>query len=143
MNTVLATTVKHQTEFDRTVDKLEVLITGLKNRADPLAAAAAHISSAAGTLADLLGADRPLLHSSFGHLEGIQQPLIDELAELDHVLGKLPDAYRIIGRAGGIYGDFFNFYLCDISLKVNGLQPGGPVRTVKLFGQPTGRCTPQ
>lgn len=55
MNTVLATTVKHQTEFDRTVDKLEVLITGLKNRADPLAAAAAHISSAAGTLADLLG----------------------------------------------------------------------------------------
>lgn len=117
LNTVLATTVKHQTEFDRTVDKLEVLITGLKNRADPLAAAAAHISSAAGTLADLLGADRPLLHSSFGHLEGIQQPLIDELAELDHVLGKLPDAYRIIGRAGGIYGDFFNFYLCDISLK--------------------------
>lgn len=87
LNTVLATTVKHQTEFDRTVDKLEVLITGLKNRADPLAAAAAHISSAAGTLADLLGADRPLLHSSFGHLEGIQQPLIDELAELDHVLG--------------------------------------------------------
>lgn len=55
LNTVLATTVKHQTEFDRTVDKLEVLITGLKNRADPLAAAAAHISSAAGTLADLLG----------------------------------------------------------------------------------------
>lgn len=84
-----------------------------------------------------------MLHSSFGHLEGIQQPRIDELAELDHVLGKLPDAYRIIGRAGGIYGDFFNFYLCDISLKVNGLQPGGPVRTVKLFGQPTGRCTPQ
>lgn len=38
LNTVLATTVKHQTEFDRTVDKLEVLITGLKNRADPLAA---------------------------------------------------------------------------------------------------------
>jgi phospholipid/cholesterol/gamma-HCH transport system substrate-binding protein len=143
LNTVLATTVKHQQQFDQTVDKLDVLITGLKNRADPLAAAAAHISNAAGTLADLLSEDRPLLNSTFRHLEAIQQPLIGDLPTLDGVLGKLPDAYRIIGRVGGTYGDFFNFYLCDISLKVNGLQPGGPVRTIKLFGQPTGRCTPQ
>ena len=143
LNTVLATTVKHQQEFDRTVDKLELLITGLKNRADPLAAATAHISNAAGTLADLLSEDRPLLHNTVGELEGVQQPIIDQLPSLDEVLRKLPDAYRIIGRVGGIYGDFYNFYLCDISLKVNGLQPGGPVRVVKLFGQPTGRCTPQ
>jgi phospholipid/cholesterol/gamma-HCH transport system substrate-binding protein len=143
LNTVLATAVKHEKEFDGTVDKLEVLITGLKNRADPLAAAVAHIGGAAGTLADLLGEDRPLLHSTVGYLEGIQQPIINELPALDDVLRKLPDAYRIIGRAGGTYGDFFNFYLCDLSLKVNGLQPGGPVRTVKLFGQPTGRCMPQ
>ena len=143
LNTVLATTVKHEKEFDGTVDKLEVLITGLKNRADPLAAAVAHIGDAAGTLADLLAEDRPLLHTTIGYLEGIQQPIINELPTLDDVLHKLPDAYRIIGRAGGTYGDFFNFYLCDLSLKVNGLQPGGPVRTIKLFGQPTGRCTPQ
>lgn len=143
LNTVLATTVKHEKEFDRTVDSLETLITGLKNRGDPLAAAAAHISDAAGTLADLLGEDRPLLHSTVGYLEGIQQPLTNDLPSLDDVLGKLPDAYRIIGRAGGIYGDFYNFYLCDIWLKVNGLQPGGPVRTIRLFQQPTGRCTPQ
>ncbi len=143
LNTVLATTVKHQKEFDGTVDKLEVLITGLKNRADPLAAAVAHISDAAGTLADLLGEDRPLLHSTFGHLEGISQSLINDLPTLDDVLRKLPDAYRTIGRSGGVYGDFFNFYLCDVSLKVNGLQPGGPVRTIKLFGQPSGRCMPQ
>jgi phospholipid/cholesterol/gamma-HCH transport system substrate-binding protein len=143
LNTVLVTTVKHQKEFDRTVEKLEVLITGLKNRADPLAAAAAHISDAAGTLSDLLAEDRPFLHSTVGHLEGISQSLINDLPTLDDVLRKLPGAYRIIGRAGGTYGDFFNFYLCDISLKVNGLQPGGPVRTIKLFGQPTGRCTPQ
>jgi phospholipid/cholesterol/gamma-HCH transport system substrate-binding protein len=143
LNTVLATTVKHEKDLDGTVDKLEVLITGLKNRADPLAAAVAHISDAAGTLADLLGEDRPLLQSTVGHLEVISQSLIHDLPTLDDVLRKLPRAYRIIGRAGGTYGDFFNFYLCDLSLKVNGLQPGGPVRTIKLFGQPTGRCTPQ
>ncbi len=143
LNTVLAATVKHQKELDRTVDNVELLITGLKNRADPLAAAAAHLSDVAGTLAALLGDDRPALHGTLGYLEDVAQPLIDDQSALDDVLEKLPQAYRVIGRAGGIYGDFYNFYLCDIAVKVNGLQPGGPVRTVKLFGQPTGRCTPQ
>ena len=37
LNTVLDTTVKHQQQFDETVKNFEVLITGLKNRADPIA----------------------------------------------------------------------------------------------------------
>lgn len=143
LNTVLATTVKHEKEFDQTVNNLEVLITGLRNRADPLANATADISNAAGTLGDLLADDRPLLKDTVGKLETLQQPLVDGRAKLDDLLTKLPEAIKIIGRAGGIYGDFFNFYLCDINLKLNGLQPGGPVRTVKITQQPTGRCTPQ
>jgi len=143
LNTVLATTVKHQKEFDQTVDKFEVLITGLKNRADPIADATANISNAAGTLGDLLADNRPLLKDTISHLEVIQQPLVDERATVDDVLTRLPNALKILGRAGGVYGDFFNFYLCDLNLKLNGLQPGGPVRTVKIFSQPSGRCTPQ
>ena len=143
LNTVLATTVKHQKEFDQTVNNFEILITGLKNRADPLAAATADISNASGTLGDLLRDDRPLLKSTIGYLETIQQPLVDGRDRLDDLLTRLPQAIKMIGRAGGVYGDFFNFYLCDINLKLNGLQPGGPVRTVKITQQPTGRCTPQ
>ncbi len=143
LNTVLATTVKHQKEFDQTVNNFEVLITGLKNRADPLADATANISNAAGTLGDLLADDRPLLKDTFAKLETVQQPLVDQQAEVDALLTKLPNSLKTIGRAGGIYGDFFNFYLCDLNLKLNGLQPGGPVRTVKVFTQPSGRCTPQ
>ncbi|CAN5251288.1 MlaD family protein [soil metagenome] len=143
LNTVLATTVKHQKEFDDTVNNFEVLITGLKNRADPLAESVADISNAAGTLGDLLADNRPILKDTIGHLETLQQPLIDEQAQVEDTLSKVPNALKIIGRAGGVYGDFFNFYLCDLNLKLNGLQPGGPVRTVKVFTQPTGRCTPQ
>jgi phospholipid/cholesterol/gamma-HCH transport system substrate-binding protein len=143
LNTVLDTTVKHQRDFDQTVNNFEVLITGLKNRADPLADSTANISNAAGTLADLLADNRPLLQSTIGHLENIQQPLVDQKDQLNDILVKLPQALKIIGRAGGIYGDFFNFYACDITLKLNGLQPGGPVRTVKIWSQPSGRCTPQ
>ena len=143
LNTVLDTTVKHQQQFDSTLVDFEKLITGLKNRKDPIASSVANISDAAGTIADLLSDDRPLLQSTITDLEGVQQPLVDQKAELNDILVRLPTAFNIIGRAGGIYGDFFNFYACDIALKLNGLQPGGPIRTVKVTSQPSGRCTPQ
>lgn len=143
LNTVLDTTVKHQQQFDDTVQNFEKLITGLKNRADPIATSVADISDAAGSVADLLGDNRPLLQKTVTSLEIIQQPLVDQKQQLNDTLIQIPNALKIIGRAGGIYGDFFNFYACDISLKLNGLQPGGPVRTVKITSQPTGRCTPQ
>jgi phospholipid/cholesterol/gamma-HCH transport system substrate-binding protein len=143
LNIVLDTTVRHRQQFDQTVNNLEVLITGLKNHADPLAAGTAHISNAAGTVADLLAEDRGLLHKSLDYLDAIQQPLIDQREQLSDYFHKVPTALNMIGRAIGSYGDFVNFYACDITLKLNGLQAGGPVRTVKLFTQPTGRCTPQ
>jgi phospholipid/cholesterol/gamma-HCH transport system substrate-binding protein len=143
LNTVLDTTVKHQQQFDDTVKNFEVLITGLKNRADPIASSIANISDAAGTIGDLLADNRPLLQSTVGNLEGIQQPLVEQKDQLNDILLRLPTAFKIIGRAGGIYGDFFNFYACDVTLKLNGLQPGGPVRTVKVWSQPSGRCTPK
>ena len=143
LNTVLETTVRHRNQFDETIDKFEVLITGLKDRAGSLADGTAHISNAAATVADLLADNRSLLHDTISRLETVAGPLVDQHDKLGDLLGKLPNAFNIIGRASGIYGDFFNFYLCDLSLKVNGLQPGGPVRSVKLWAQPTGRCTLQ
>ena len=143
LNTVLATTVKHQQQFDDTIKNFETLVTGLKNRADPIASSVADISNAAGSVADLLGENRPLLQKTVTDLEILQQPLIDQKDQLNDTLIKIPAALKIIGRAGGIYGDFFNFYACDITLKLNGLQPGGPVRNVRVTSQPSGRCTPQ
>jgi phospholipid/cholesterol/gamma-HCH transport system substrate-binding protein len=143
LNTVLDTTVRHREQFDATVDKFESLITGLKDRAAPLADGTAHISEAAGTVADLLADNRGLIRQTVARLETVAEPLVEQRDRVGDLLGKVPRAFNIIGRASGIYGDFFNFYLCDLSLKVNGLQPGGPVRSVKLFQQPTGRCTLQ
>ncbi len=143
LNIVLDTTVRHRQQFDQTVNNLEVLITGLKDHANQLAGGTAHISNAAGTVADLLAEDRGLLHNTLNYLDAIQQPLLDQRDGLNDYLHKVPTALNMIGRAIGSYGDFVNFYACDISLKINGLQAGGPVRTVRLFQQPTGRCTPQ
>ncbi len=143
LNTVLDTTVRHRQQFDQTVNNLEVLITGLKDHAEPLAAGTAHISNAAGTVADLLAEDRSYLHGTLNYLDAIQQPLLDQRVQLNDFLHRVPTALNMIGRTIGSYGDFVNFYACDITLKINGLQPGGPVRTVRLFNQPSGRCSPQ
>jgi phospholipid/cholesterol/gamma-HCH transport system substrate-binding protein len=143
LNIVLDTTVRHRQQFDQSVNNLEVLITGLNDHREQLAGGTAHISNAAGTVADLLAEDRGLLHKSINYLDALQQPLIDQREELNDFLHKVPTALNQIGRTIGSYGDFINFYACDITLKLNGLQAGGPVRTVRLFQQPTGRCTPQ
>ncbi len=143
LNTTLGTVVKHQKEFDSTVANLEVLITGLSQKADPLATAVNQIAEGSGTLGSLLRDDRPQLQTSIKQIEELQQPLVDGAAGLEDLLVKLPKGAELIGRMGGIYGDFLNYYLCDVSLKLNGLQPGGPTRIVKVWQQPTGRCTPQ
>jgi len=143
LNTVLTTVNKHEKDFDQTVNNFEVLITGLKNRADPLAASVADISNASGTLASLLAENRPLLKETLPKVETVLRPFSDDPDRLKQLLVEYPPAINMIGRVGGIYGDFFNFYLCDLNLKLNGLQPGGPVRTVRITKQPSGRCTPQ
>jgi len=143
LNIVLDTTVRHRKEFDQTVDNFEKLITGLSNHADPLAAGTAHISNAAGTVSDLLADNRALLHKEINYLQAFQQPLIDQSDQLSDLIHKTPTALNLIGRSIGLYGDWVNFYVCDLTIKWNGLQPGGPVRTVRIWQQPTGRCTPQ
>ena len=143
LNTILETTVKHENDFDHTLTNFQALIAGLESHKDAVADSTANISNAAGTIADLLGDNRSLLHSTFTNIDATLQPLVDRKAELEEVIGSLPTVYKIVGRAGGSYGDFFNFYVCDVAIRANGLQPGGPVRTVRVWQQPTGRCTPQ
>ncbi len=143
LNVVLDTTVRHRQQFDQTVDNFEKLITGLNNHGDSLAASTANISNAAGTVADLLADNRTLLHKTLNYLDPIQQAVIDQKDQYDDLLHRAPNGLNTVGRAVGSYGDWVNFYLCDLSLKTNGLQAGGPVRTVRIWSQPSGRCTPQ
>jgi phospholipid/cholesterol/gamma-HCH transport system substrate-binding protein len=143
LNIVLDTTAKHRKDFDETVDNFERLITGLQNNADPLAAGTANISNAAGTVADLLADNRALLHKEINYLQTLQQPLVEQRDQLGDLIHKTPTALNLIGRSIGLYGDWVNFYVCDLTIKWNGLQAGGPVRTVRIWQQPTGRCSPQ
>ncbi|OFB35823.1 mammalian cell entry protein [Mycolicibacterium sp. (ex Dasyatis americana)] len=143
LGTVLDTIIKKAGDVDATVTNLEKLISGLAAQADPLADSVAKLSNATGAVADLLAEDRPLIKDTVTSAQGVLQPLVDNNDQLNDLLQKLPTAMTLLGRSAGTYGDFINLYLCDVTLTLNGLQPGGPVRTVRLTQQPTGRCTPQ
>jgi phospholipid/cholesterol/gamma-HCH transport system substrate-binding protein len=143
LSTVLDSIVKKAGEVDSTVVNLETLITGLSDHANPLADSVANLSNASGALADLLAENRPVLQRDLAAAQAVLQPLVDQTGELDNLLHRLPTATTLLGRSAGTYGDFINLYLCDVTLTLNGLQPGGPVRKVRLTQQPTGRCTPQ
>ena len=139
LNTALEVAVQHRKEFDSTLDNFEGLVKGLAKHGDRLVWGTAEFSDATGNLAALLSDLRPELHKMFP-VAGPEPP--DRMADLDALLTKLPAAIKLVGRTG-VYGDWFNFYLCDVSFKLPGLQPGGPVRVVRLWKQPTGRCTPK
>ena len=98
LNTVLDTTVKHRESSTQTVDNFEKLITGLKNRADPLAGASRTSARPAGTIADLLADNRPLLHNTVSYLRRFQQPLVDQ-GSAGRPAAQVPTALNMFGRA--------------------------------------------
>jgi len=82
-------------------------------------------------VADLLADNRALVHDTLNYLDPIQQAIVDQRDQYDDLLHRTPTGLNTVGRAVGSYGDWVNFYLCDLTLKTDGLQPGGPVRTVQ------------
>ena len=99
-----------------------------------MADATANISNASGTLGDLLRDDRPMLKDTIAKLETIEQPLADAngQAQLEDLLTRLPAALEADRSCGRYLRRLLQLLSVHIaSLKLNGLQPGGPVRTVR------------
>ncbi|MBY6351655.1 MCE family protein [Rhodococcus corynebacterioides] len=139
LRTTLGTLSARQTELTDTVENTRALLAGLAADADPWANAVAAVGESAGSLT--------------GALEGIGPPLdgaVDELTRtaaqlragedtIGSVVSRLPDTYAALSRLGA-YGNFFNYYLCGIRLKID--TPDGRGLTTPLIGQTTGRCAP-
>ncbi|ASR03099.1 MCE family protein [Gordonia rubripertincta] len=139
LNTLLGTVDKKDRQFDSMIDNLQQLTTGLANRADPIAGALTHISDASRSVASLLNATRPSIRDDVNQIRRVSTNVVDDREWTEGLLSRLPGDYQRLSRLG-LYGDFFSFYLCDITIKVNG-PDGNPVN-IKVAGQKAGRCTP-
>lgn len=140
LNTVLGSLAGQSEQFDKGVVAISELVETLGERKQDIANGIAYTSEAAGTVADLLSAARPPLQKVTTETDRSAGLVLADHDYFDNVLNTLPDSYQVLNRQG-MYGDFFSFYLCDISLKLNG--KGGQPVYVKVAGQDTGRCTPR
>jgi phospholipid/cholesterol/gamma-HCH transport system substrate-binding protein len=139
LNGVLGTVDDKNRQFDSLVDNLQRFVSGVSAQAGPVADALAHISDASGSVASLLDVTRSDIHSDIGQLGQVSTNVDNDHDWLDGLLSRLPERYQRLSRLG-LYGDFFSFYLCDLTLKVNG--PNGDPMYIDVAGQRAGRCNP-
>jgi phospholipid/cholesterol/gamma-HCH transport system substrate-binding protein len=127
-------------QFGKAVTSLSELVKGLEARKTDITNGLAYTNSAAASIADLLAQARPPFKDTIAQTDRAAGIVMADHDYFDNLLNTLPNAYQVLNRQG-LYGDFFSFYLCDVSLKLNG--KGGQPVYVKVAGQDTGRCAPR
>jgi len=140
LNTVLGSLGDQSTQFDKAVTSLSQLVKGLAERKTDITNSLAYTNAAAGTVADLLVQARPPLRKTVQETDRTSALIVADQDYVNHLLDTLPDTYKILGRQG-LYGDYFNFYTCELVFKLNG--KGGQPVYIRIANQTTGRCTPR
>ena len=91
------------------------------------------------TVASLLDQSNADISQNVVELGRVSKVVNNDYAYVDRLLGELPESYQKLSRLG-LYGSFFTFYLCDVTLKLNG--PAGNPVYIDIVGQRAGRCAP-
>lgn len=139
LNTVMTTLSAEGGQFTNLVDRLEQLITQLGNDRDPIAAAIDSLEAGTATVADLLTQGRPPLAGAIDQVNQLAANIDGDSQTLDTALRKAPENFRKLVRTGA-YGNFIQYYLCDLTLRVNDLS--GQVVEIPAAVQTDGRCAP-
>ena len=140
LGTVMQSLGDQSVQFAKAVDSLSSLVGGLADKKTDVTNAVAYTNASSATITDLLQRVRPAWKTNTVQSDRATSIILGDHEYVDDLLNTLPDAYRMLGRLG-LYGDFFSYYLCDVSLKLNG--KGGQPVYVKLAGQDSGRCAPK
>lgn len=133
LDATLQTVSVHGSDLDTLIVQLQQLITGLSADRNPIANSLAHINDLTTSATRLLTTVRPDLRDDVRQLGSLATTLNDSSDTLTMVLNRLPRAYKVLARLG-VYGNFFNFYLCSTNERIT--LPSGqvivtPTNTVK------------
>lgn len=124
---VMAKIDSHSEALDTLVDRLESLVRTANDEREPIVAAVRDIGDFADVLADLLEEGRPPIKDVLTNAEKVAATLNREEKMVTDFLNGWGPAYQ--KAAGiGVYGDFFNFYVCDLRIKATGPN-GQPIFT--------------
>ena len=137
LNTVLATVSKDGDKFSGAIDRLQRLVSGFAEDRDTIGAAIDALDTGTASIADLLTQARPPLAGTVDQLSRLAPALDSEKDVLEAAISKAPEDYRKLVRLGA-YGNFYNYYICGLSIRATDLQS----RTVVFpwISQEGGRC---
>ncbi|WP_459545488.1 MCE family protein [Nocardia sp. X0981] len=139
LNTVMNTLAAEGGRFSGLIDRLQQLISELTAERDPIAAAIDSLEAGTATVADLLVQGRAPLAGAIDQVNQLAADIDGDKATLDSALQKAPENFRKLVRTGA-YGNFIQYYLCDLTIRVNDLS--GEVVEIPAAVQTDGRCAP-
>jgi phospholipid/cholesterol/gamma-HCH transport system substrate-binding protein len=140
LDAVLGSFGDQSTQFAKAVDSLSELVKGLAARKSDISNAVAYTNAASATIADLLSRARSPFKNTVVQSDRATSIVLADHDYFDDLLNTFADSHKALARMG-LNGAYWNFYLCDLLLKVNG--KGGQPVYIKLAGQDTGRCAPK
>jgi phospholipid/cholesterol/gamma-HCH transport system substrate-binding protein len=119
VNGVLRTLDDHDQNLVSLIDNLQQVVSGLAQDRGVIGQSLVGINQLTSTTTGLLQEARPPLRGDIVQLGRLADVLNKNQQTLDMVLGKLPQTYRLLDRIGS-NGSFFNFYICDLQLRITG-----------------------
>ena len=137
LHTLLATLAKEGDKFSGTVDRLEKLVTALAAETDPIGSAIESLEQRHGVGRRPAGRSPTTAGGTVEQLSRLATNLDSQKDRLDTSLQKAPENYRKLTRTGS-YGSFFNYYICELKLRVTDLQ--GRTAVFPWIRQESGRC---
>jgi phospholipid/cholesterol/gamma-HCH transport system substrate-binding protein len=137
LNAVLASVSKHDTQLSNLVTQLQRLISGLAADRNTIGNSFGEIANVSGTLAGLLNSARPDISGTVSKVNRLATGLNANASTLNTELTQIPEAYQLMSRQG-LYGTFFNFYLCGIQIRFTG--PTGAAESTPMINSEAKRC---
>ena len=117
LDTALASVNGGDDALEGVIVQLSQFTDGLDEDATAVLDAAAQINTLSTDAAALLADARPDFTGVLAHLQGVATTLNENREFLDTTLETLPSHYQQVNRTGA-YGDFFNFFLCGIRVRL-------------------------
>lgn len=138
LNGVLTTVEQNHDNVDSIVVNLQQLISGLSENAEPIGESLTRLNDASANMTTLLSDVRPSLKEDVAQVDRVATLINDDQAFLENVIHRLPTDFEKMGRLG-VYGSFFQFYLCGVIVRMTNPVTGNDV-FLPQYEQTTGRC---
>jgi phospholipid/cholesterol/gamma-HCH transport system substrate-binding protein len=122
LNSVLGTVDQRDQKLSELILQLQRFISGLSEDREAIGASLTNIAGLADATAGLVEDARPGLKTDIRELGEVASNLDDNKKVVNEFLDRFPGKLNTITRTA-TYGSWFNFYLCEFSVKGSGAPP--------------------